>query len=100
MRSYITLGLISAILMVMPAVASDPALPGRPLTLTADQFDRVCQIEAQPEHTAVQDVHATYMSERELSLELTRLSDDILTGAYSIGFPTVVVILLFTASVL
>jgi len=61
--------------------------PSRPLGLTADQFHALQRLETQPAHRAVLDVHATYKSQRERSLDLTRASDDFWTIALQAGFP-------------
>jgi hypothetical protein len=96
MRGTLTFALTVAIL----AAGATPALsapPNRPTGLTLEQYEALCQIESQAVHASVLDVHATYASEREQRLEFNRIADDISTGIYQIGFPSLILTLLFTA---
>ena len=96
-RSLPSLAIVMMVLVSTPAAASaDP--PPRPLAMTSAQFDHLRQLEAEPEHAAVLDLHASYKSEREKSLDATRLSDDIFTVAYTGGFPATILILLIAAA--
>ncbi len=72
--------------------------PARPLSMTADQFTAIRSLEAQPEHQSVLDVHATYKSERERSLDFTRASDDFWSVVYHAGFPGAMLIVLILAA--
>ena len=58
----------------------------RPLPVTADQFHALRQVENQPEHAAVRQVHATYQSERERHWEKQRTADDVTTAATFLGW--------------
>ena len=93
MRCAIAILALTAVVFVAGAVAS-AAPPARPLQLTEAQFDRLSQIETQPEHAAILDVRASYTSEREARLETTRLADDISIGAYQFGWPGAILILI------
>ena len=96
-RSLLALTIVMMVLVAAPtADSADPPL--RPLELTSAQFDYLRQLETQPEHAAVLDLHASYKSEREKSLDATRLSDDIFTVAYTGGFPATILILLIAAA--
>ena len=66
--------------------------------MTSVSFDHLCQLESQATHTAVLDLHASYKSDREKQMDLTRLSDDIWTVAYTGGFPATLVFLLIAAA--
>ena len=97
MRCLIPLVIVTTLVWLAPLAAlADP--PPRPLALTEAQYNHLRQLEVQPEHATILDVHATYQSERERSLEATRLSDDILTVAYTGGFPATILILLIAAA--
>jgi len=74
------------------------APPGRPLGLTAAQFQTLRQIKAQPQHQAVLHVHATYDSEREQRMENTRNIDDITTGATFAGYAAAIITILIVAA--
>lgn len=93
MRCLLTWTLVASMLLAFPltTVADDP--PARPLPLTPSQYDGLTELQAQPEHVATLDIHATYKTEREKSLEATRLSDDIFTVLYTAGFPFLVLAL-------
>ena len=93
------LGLVIVLLSILaiPSMTSAEP-PGRPLDLTTAQFDHLQQLEAQPDHAAIVDMHAAYKSEREKSLDATRLSDDFWTVAMNGGFPATIVILLICAA--
>jgi hypothetical protein len=89
--------LILVVLTVPVAtLAADP--PSRPLDVTEGQFEYLCQLENQPEHSVVLDIHAAYKSEHEKRLELDLLINDITTAAYNIGFPATVAILMMAAA--
>ena len=94
MLCLLILTLVVSMLLAFPltTTAGDP--PARPLPLTPDQYDRLSELQAQPEHVATLDVHATYKTEREKSLEATRLSDDVFTVLYTGGFPFLILLLL------
>ncbi len=96
-RNVLILAVVMMILLATPAVVSANP-PGYPLALTPAQFDYLRQLETQPEHAAILDMHATYKSEREKSLDATRLSDDILTVAWTGGLPATIIILLIAAA--
>jgi hypothetical protein len=88
---------LAAVILSMPMSAmADP--PTRPHELTATQYQQLIRLESQPQHVAVQELHASYASEREINLEATRAWDDALTYAYNIGFPTGILILLIAAA--
>jgi hypothetical protein len=76
--------------------------PARPLELTSAQFDGLTALESQPQHAAVLDLHASYTSEeaseREKTHETTMLVNDILTAAYTGGFPVGLLIVLIAAA--
>lgn len=89
-RTLMTL-LITVVLLSSAAQAADP--PGRPLALTPAQFDALSELEARPQNTAIQDMHASYKSEREQRMDTQRLADDALTATWSIGMPATILIL-------
>ena len=92
-------GLMLLIFFVtVPAVTLAAGPPRRPLEVTDRQLEYLRQLESRPEHSAVLNIHAAYKSEQEKRAEWTLLGDDILTGAYTIGFPATVVILLMAAA--
>jgi len=97
MRCLMALAIVMMVVLATPSSASAD-LPPRPLGLTAGQFEHLRRLEAQPQHAAVVDMHASYKSERERSLEMTRMSDDILTVAYSGGIPATILWILFVAA--
>jgi len=83
--------------LILPAsISANP--PARPSPLTPEQFNHILKLEAQPEHAAVLDVHATFKSDREKEMEFTRASDDFWTLVYQGGFPTVILIMLIVAA--
>ena len=95
---------VSAGLMLMIVFLSVPAVawaadpPPRPLDVTDSQFEYLRQLETQPEHSVVLDIHAAYKSEREEMQEWTLLGNDILAAAYNIGFPATVLLLMIAAA--
>jgi hypothetical protein len=97
MRRVIASILIAAILLAVPTAVS-AAPPPRPLDVTPSQFNELQKLEADPQHVAVLDVHASYKSEHEKQLEATLLSNDILTVVFSGGYPTLVLVLLIMAA--
>lgn len=72
--------------------------PSRPLTLTAAQFEGLCDLQTQPEHATVLDVHATYKSEREQHLDAVRLSDDVFSAVWHGGVPGTILAILIAAA--
>ncbi len=97
MRRAISVGLVMALLLSIPATVQ-AAPPARPLGVTPSQFDQLRQVEAQSEHVAVLDVRASYKSEHEKQLELTRASDDFWSGMMLIGYPGLIIGLLICAA--
>lgn len=97
MRCVTILFVLVVTVLVVGNVAS-AAPPTRPLQLTSTQFDRICQIETQAEHTAILDVHASYTSEREAQMDKTRLVDDISTAAYQFGWPGAILMILLISA--
>ena len=75
---------------------ADP--PARPAGLTVPQFKHLQTLQTQPEHATVLELKASYQSEREKNLEMTRLSDDIFTVAWTGGFPLIIILLLIAAA--
>jgi len=96
-RSLIALLIVTIAFLAAP-LAAYAGPPARPLALTPAQFDALGELENQPQHVAVLDVHATFKSEREKSLDATRLSDDIFTVAWTGGVPAAVIICLIAAA--
>lgn len=74
------------------------AAPGRPLAMTASQFQALQRFESAPEHQAVRDVRATYASEQERRAEANVIANDISTAATQAGWPTALAILLLVAA--
>jgi hypothetical protein len=66
-------------ILVGPAFAV-AAPPARPLPMTSAQFQAVCQLEAQPDHTAVLDLRASYTSEHEAMMAANQVTNDVTTG--------------------
>ncbi len=97
MRHLTGLLIVTVTLSALPA-AVIAAPPTRPQALTPAQFEGLQQLESQPDHAPVLDLHASYKSEREKNLELTRLSDDIWTVVYTGGFPAALLIVLIAAA--
>ncbi len=97
MRRLMALMLILAVLTAIPTAAS-AAPPARPLAVTSSQFGELQKTQAAPEHVAVLDVHASFKSEHEKQLERTRMADDISSGVMLIGYPTLIICLLFAAA--
>jgi hypothetical protein len=97
MRRALVLSLALACLLATPVMVR-AAAPARPLGVTPSQFAQLRQIENQPENLAVLDVHASYKSEHEKQLELTRASDDFWTVFYTGGLPTLTIVLLIAAA--
>ena len=89
-------GLVLVLLSAGPLLAAAP--PGRPLAMTSTQFQALRQVEQQPEHAAVRQVHATYQSERERHLEEQRTVDDITSGATFAGWIGALVTILICAA--
>jgi len=101
------LTLTSVMLLAMPAAilaeagstrGTTAAPPSRPAGLTLVQFDSLRQLEAQPSHAAVLNVHATYASDRERHLDFIRASDDFWTAVYQTGFPGTIAAILICAA--
>ena len=97
MRSRTLAVTMILVLLAVPATVS-AAPPSRPLALTPAQFDHLQQLETEPAHAAVLDVHATYQSEREQNLDRTRLANDTTTGATLGGIPTAIILVLICAA--
>ena len=97
MRQLMTLVLAVTILMAVPTSVS-AAPPSRPRALTASQFNELQNLQADQEHAAVVDIHASFKSEHEQQLERTRMADDISTGVVLIGYPTLIICLLIAAA--
>ena len=85
----------STITLAETSAWADP--PARPLKLTASQFGALRQLETQAQHAAILDVHATYKSERERSLDFTRASDDFWTVVYQGMYPSAIAFILLTS---
>lgn len=88
-------GAALAALLISPAFADPPA---RPQPLTSDQFSALRQIEREPQHLAVNDVHATYQSEVEQRREITRTADDVTSAATFLGYIGAIVTILCIAA--
>lgn len=97
MRQLTALILTLTILMAVPASVS-AAPPSRPRALTPSQFNELQNLQADQEHAAVVDIHASFKSEHEQQLERTRMADDISTGVMLIGYPTLIICLLIAAA--
>ncbi len=78
--------ILAAMVLAAPAVAL-AELPPRPVGLTPAQFQALRQVESQPQHQRVLEVHATYKSERERNLDFTRASDDFWSVVWHAGWP-------------
>ena len=89
--------LIIVILTISATVYAGPP-PSKPLEVTDTQFEYLCLLETQPEHSAILDVHAEYKSEHEKRMDVTIFVNDVLTAAYNIGFPATVVALMIAAA--
>jgi len=77
---------LAAVIFMGPAmVLAEP--PSRPVGLTAAQFQALRQVESQPQHQRVLEVHATYKSDRERNLDFTRASDDFWSLVWHAGWP-------------
>lgn len=72
--------------------------PGRPLELTPDQFTQLEQLQAEPAHGSLMDLHASYSSEREERIEADRIANDISTGAMQAAWPVILTIVLIAAA--
>lgn len=96
MRRSRIAALLAASLLVTGAAFAGP--PSRPLPVTQSQFRALQHLQSEPGHAAIRQVRATYESERERQLELTRLSDDIWTAAYQAGFPATILTILICAA--
>lgn len=92
MRSNLMLTVLAAVILAAPLV-SIAAPPAKPLPVTAKQFDQLRQIEAQPQHAAVLKVQATFTSDREKQQEANVIANDILTVAWSGGWPATLLII-------
>ena len=96
-------GIVRLILLILAVVLAGSTVawaapPARPVGLTAEQFQTLQRLETQPPHRAVLEVHATYKSERERSLDFTRASDDFWTIAMQAGFPGTIAAFLIAAA--
>lgn len=97
MRSSLMLMVLVAAILAAPVV-SVAAPPAKPLPVTAKQFEQLRQIEAQPEHAAILKVQATFTSDREKQQEANLIANDILTVAWSGGWPTTLLIIAICAA--
>jgi len=97
MRRMIALVLVVTVMLAVPATLS-AAPPARPLAVTSTQFEELQRLQDDPEHGSVLDTHASYKTEHELQIERTRLADDISTGVFLIGYPTLIITLLIAAA--
>jgi len=97
MRQLATLILTLTMLMAVPASVS-AAPPARPCALTPSQFNELQNLQADQDHAAVVDIHASFKSEHEQQLERSRMADDISTGVMLIGYPTLIIWLLIAAA--
>jgi hypothetical protein len=85
--------------MMVLALLAGPALagpPARPLPMTATQYEAVCQVENQADHTAVLVVRASYTSEHEAMMAANLVTNDITTAATDtvwLGTPILLLIL-------
>jgi hypothetical protein len=79
-----------------PLCAAPP--PSRPLPLTRGQFAAVCQVEQQPEHVAIRQIHATYQSEQQRRWEKTRCINDATTFATFAGYIGAIATILICAA--
>lgn len=84
-------------MLAMPVMVRS-APPPRPAPLTTAQFNRLRQVEERPPHLAVRGTRASYSSQREREMELTRASDDFWTLAYNGGFPATILAILICAA--
>jgi len=87
--------------LVVTFVAASVAVgapPSRPLALTSDQYQAICQVEAQPEHAAVLDVQASYTSEYEATQAANLVANDITTAACQGGWLSAPFIILILAA--
>ncbi len=85
MRRIMTTAALITALVVGPqeALAAKSNPPSCPLDFTSTQFRCLKQLQDQPTHTAVLNVHASYKTQREMEEDLTRFSDDFWTlGTY------------------
>ena len=94
MRKVISGLILMMVFFAIPAFTSAADPPSRPLDVTMSQFDYVRQLETHPDHSAVLDIHAAYQSDREKRLKTNLLVSDILTAAYYITYPAMILLLL------
>ena len=102
MRSNLMLVVLAATILAahMASFAAEPAKsspPTKPVPVTAQQFDQLRQLEAQPQHAAMLAVQATFTSDREKQQEVNVIANDILTVAWSGGWPTTLLIVAICA---
>jgi hypothetical protein len=83
MRRTLTISALIAALAIAPqaALAAKDDPPGRPLQFTSAQFQRLQQLQDQPVHAEMLNVHASYKTKREMEEDLVRFSDDFWTVA-------------------
>ncbi len=86
-------GIVLGIVLAGAAFAAD-----RPLELTPEQYAELQQIQAEPEHVVIEDVHASYSSEREERIEADRIANDISTGFMQATGPVAIAIMLLLAA--
>jgi hypothetical protein len=92
----IILGVLAG--MFLPSGMVLAAGPDRPLELTPEQFAQLQQIQAEPAHEALMDLHASYSSEREERVEADRLANDVSSGAMLAAWPVALTWLLIAAA--
>lgn len=97
MRKLILVGCVMAGMWFQGPV-SLAAGPDRPLELTPEQYAQLQQIQAESDHQAIVDVHASYSTEREERIEADRIANDITTGMWQATYPVVITILLIAAA--
>lgn len=97
MRRTIVWIIIVSVMASLPLPAT-AAPPSRPLNVTSTQFDELQRLESAPEHSAVLEVHASYKTDHEKQIDMTRRADDVASGVMVIGYPTLIMILLIAAA--
>lgn len=98
MRRIVTTMLLTLSINLSASSALLAGPPASPEPLTVEQFNHLRELESSPEHQPVQELHASFQSEREEKLEQTRLTDDILTGTYIFGMPLGIALVLIAAA--
>ena len=97
MRSAMLQVVVGVVVVLAPAaVLAGP--PGRPLALTAEQYQAIQQIEAQPIHAAVLNVQASYTSEHEAIQAANLVTNNITTALTQGGYAAAPFIFLILGS--